>query len=304
MGKSRYAPRTTTLTYLKRHLKLLVVAILCTVSPISAAEGMTLEVIHLTSTTAEQTLPMLKPFVAPGGTVTGKGQQLIVKTTKNNLTEIKTILRELDVAPRQLRISVTQNIDQVRRFATDSIHGRIGSGDVSAQVGQSRSSGGAEIRYRDSHGNIVGYSGARTRTNREDSNVHFVTALEGRPSFIFTGEASPYISQTYYGDQFGSYAQTNVDLVQTERGFYVTPRISGQHVNLEITTRLDEGPNRRNGVIQSRGVDTVVTGTLGEWIPLGGTNRQASSRQGEILASTRGTQDNAYEVWVKVELSP
>ena len=309
MGKSRHAPRVKTLAHLSHPVSPIglaitsILIIIFALPAVYASEEMTLEIIPLSSTTAEQALPLLEPFIAPGGTLTGKGQKLIVKTTGANLAEIKTILNGLDVAPRQLRISVTQDVDQVRRYSNDSVHARYRSGNVSAGLG-TPGHGGAEINYRDSDGNLVGYRGARTRTRREDNNTHFVTALEGRPSFIFTGEATPYVSQSIYGGPFGGYAQTNVDLVQTDRGFYVTPRVNGEQVNLEISTRLDEAPGRQNGIIQSRGVDTVVSGRLGDWIPLGGANRTASTRQGEILASTRGRSDNAYEVWVKVELSP
>ena len=306
MGKGRHTPRVATLTYLvPRTVCVVLIVLTNTLLPVAAIEEMQLEVIPLESATAEQTIPLLEPFIVPGGTLTGRGHQLIIKTTENNLAEIKTILNQLDVAPRQLRISVTQNIDQVRRYASDGVNARINSGDVSAQVGRrDPTRGGADIRYRDSNGNVVGYSGARTRTTREDSNLHFVTALEGRPSFIFTGEASPYISQSYYGGPFGGQVQTNVDLVQTDRGFYVTPRVNGDQVTLEIATRLDEAPAPRSGTIQSRGIDTVATGRLGDWIALGGMNREASTRQGEILASTRATNDNSFEVWVKVELVP
>lgn len=305
MGKSRNTSRVAAFAHLAQCGAVLVLCMVLQVTPLQANNGMKLEIIPLDSTTAEQALPLLKPFLAPGGTLTGKGHQLIVKTTPGNLVELKTILNELDVAPRQLRISVTQDVDQVRRFSNDSVRARVGTGNVSAELGTNRyNPGGADISYRDSDGNIVGYRGARTRTRREDNNMHFVTALEGRPSFIFTGKASPYLSQSIYGGPFGGYAQTNVDLVQTDRGFYVTPRVSGDLVNLEIATRLDEGPRQQNGVIQSRGLDTVVSGKLGNWIPLGGASRAASTRQGEILASTRGTNDSTYEVWVKVELVP
>ena len=302
MGKGRYTSRLTALTHLS-------LAILCSgwlgmVSPCFAAEQLELKVLPLNSTTAEQLLPLIKPFIAPGGTATGKGSQLIIKTTAANFAEIETIIAELDAPPKQLRITVTQDIDQVRRYTHDSLNGRIGGDNASVEIGRPGYSGyGADVRIRDNNGNVIGYRGARTRTTREDNNSHFVTTLEGRPAYIFTGQATPYVSQSYYAGPFGTYGQTNTDLVQTDRGFYVTPRVNGGRVNLEISTRLDESPDRINGVIESRNVDTVISGRLGEWIPVGGSNQQRSTRQGEILAQTRGSGTSAYDVWVKVDLA-
>ncbi|MEM7466615.1 MAG: secretin N-terminal domain-containing protein [Pseudomonadota bacterium] len=270
-----------------------------------AADDLILEIIKLNSSTAEQTLPLLKPFIAPGGTLTGAGSQLIIKTTPDNLAEIKQLLSELDVPPQQLRIFVTQDIDTVRHRASDNLYGRVDAGNASAELGApGYRRDGARVEYRDQNGNVVGYRGARTRTRREDNNQHFVTTLEGRPAFIFTGEATPYVSQSIFGGPFGTYSQSNVDLVPTDRGFYVTPRVNGRQVHLDIATRLDEAPRRGDGVIQSRGVDTVISGTLGEWIPLGGSSRSGSTRQGQILGQTRRTNDSSYDVWVKVELLP
>ena len=303
MGKGRNTSWFAAFTHLRAAL--IGVTWLCTIPHCLAAEQLELKVLGLSSTTAEQVLPLIKPFIVPGGTATGKGSQLIVKTTAANLAEIRTILAELDAPPKQLRITVTQDIDQVRRYSQDSLNGRIGGDNASVEIGRPGYPGhGADVRIRDNNGNVIGYRGSRTRTTREDNNSHFVTTLEGRPAYIFTGQATPYVSQSYYAGPFGTYGQTNTDLVQTDRGFYVTPRVNGEQVNLEISTRLDESPNRTNGIIESRNVDTVVSGQLGQWIPVGGSNRQGSTRQGEILAQTRGTGSSAYDVWVKVDLMP
>ncbi|MGR8949303.1 MAG: secretin N-terminal domain-containing protein [Gammaproteobacteria bacterium] len=304
MGKSTNTPRPTPLTYLTS-VALVSAWLMCVGAPAIAGERFKLEVLSLDSTTAEEILPLITPFVTEGGTATGKGNQLIVKTTPENLAEIKTILEQLDTPPKQLRITVTQDIDQVRRRSEDSLSARVGADNAALEISQAGySDRDAHISIRDNNGNVIAYRGARTRTTREDNNSHFVTTLEGRSAFIITGQATPYLSQSYAIGPYGAYGQSNTELVQTDRGFYVTPRVSGARVNLEISTRLDESPDRRSGIIRSRNVDTVLSGKLGEWIPVGGNNRQASTRQGEILAQTRGTDSHAYDVWVKVDLLP
>ena len=274
-------------------------------SGVLADERMKLEVIQLHSATAEQIIPLIKPFVVPGGTMVGSASQLIVKTTSDNLQEIKTLLAQLDVPPKQLRISVTQDIDTQGNLARDQVSGRIGGSNGSVQLGApgyGHGPDGASVRYRDNNGNVVGYDGSRTRTTRENNNTHFVTTIEGRPAYIFTGEATPYSNRSYYDGPFGTYAQENIDLVQTDRGFYVTARVNGDQVHLDISAQLDESPNQRNGSIQTQSTDTVASGRIGQWISLGGARQTATGNQRGILARTRGREDSSYDVWVKVEV--
>lgn len=306
MGKSGYTPKPKTPTYLDNTrqlaMKWLLILILCQISTVYA-DPLKLEIIELNNASVNQVLPLLRPFVEPGGTVTGMSNRLIVKTTPANLAEIKSILAELDQAPRQLRISVTQDIDQHRNFASDQLSGRVRLGDTTGQLGAIGPRGqGATIKYRDKHGNVIQYRGNRTRTNTEDHNLHFVTTLEGRQAFIFTGESTPYASQSYYEGPFGRSSQTYIDRVQTDRGFYVIPRIRDDMVTLEISTQLDDSPNPQDGSIDTRATNSVVTGKLGAWIPLGGASRQGGNNHSGLLASTRSHTDSAYDVWVRVEV--
>jgi hypothetical protein len=65
-----------------------------------------LEVISLRYRTAEQVLDTLRPLVEPGGTLTGQGNQLIVRVSPDNLAEIRRALDAIDRPQRRLQISV------------------------------------------------------------------------------------------------------------------------------------------------------------------------------------------------------
>ncbi len=58
---------------------------------------MQLEVIPLQKRMVDEVIQIIRPLVAPGGTVTGMNNQLIIKTTPSNLAEIKQVLRKLIV---------------------------------------------------------------------------------------------------------------------------------------------------------------------------------------------------------------
>ena len=73
---------------------------------LSAHAQQALEVISLRHRTAEQVLDTLRPLVEPGGTLTGQGNQLIVRVSPANLAEIRQALEAIDRPRRRLQISV------------------------------------------------------------------------------------------------------------------------------------------------------------------------------------------------------
>jgi type II secretory pathway component GspD/PulD (secretin) len=60
------------------------------------AQQSVLEVIDLKYRSAEQIVPMLKPLLAPGGTVSALQNRLIVRTTPQNLAELRKVRRFLN----------------------------------------------------------------------------------------------------------------------------------------------------------------------------------------------------------------
>lgn len=65
-----------------------------------------LEVISLRHRTADQVLDNLRPFVEPGGVLTGQGNQLIVRASAANIAEIRRALDAIDRPQRRLQVSV------------------------------------------------------------------------------------------------------------------------------------------------------------------------------------------------------
>jgi len=64
-----------------------------------------LEIIQLKHRSAEQVMPQLKPFVEPGGVVSGMNYQIFLRASRANREQIKQLLAALDQAPRRLRSS-------------------------------------------------------------------------------------------------------------------------------------------------------------------------------------------------------
>ena len=72
----------------------------------------TLEVISLRHRTVDQVLPVLRSLLAPGGALTGQSNQLIVRTSPENLAQIRAVLDAIDQPARRLMVSVRFDASQ------------------------------------------------------------------------------------------------------------------------------------------------------------------------------------------------
>lgn len=273
-------------------------------SPVlTARDGMVMEIVPLRHRLVDDLVPTLRALLAPGGTVTGLQDQLVIRTTPENLAELKRVLGALDTKLRTLRITVRQDVEAHSRLREDEFSARVRAGDAAARVGGPGRGPGASVGYGDGDSQLT-YRNFSTRSEDDTENTHFVHAVEGTPAFITAGQSVP---QPYYSTAVGPYGavvQESIEYRDVGSGFYVTPRVAGERVNLEISP-FTERPNRAGGgVIDSRGLSTVVSGRLGEWIPLGGAAESFNDASSGILYSTRRDGSDVYDVWVKVEVLP
>ena len=166
-----------------------------------AAQG-SLEIIPLRHRTVDQVLPALRPLMEPGGTLSGQGTQLFVRTSPANLAEIRRALDEFDRPLRRLQVSV--RFDDAGDAASRSVEtsGRISNrgSSVEVQAQDARSASGERVDQR-------------------------IQVLEGARAFVSTGRSTPI----YDGSVFR----------ETSSGFDAIPRLAGGGVQVEIAQRQD-----------------------------------------------------------------
>ncbi len=266
-------------------------------SALLAAERMVTEVISIGYRDAREVVTMLKPLVPPPGTVTSLSNQLIVKTTPENLRDIKQLLQTIDKAPANLLISVKHVVDEeVRRDLTE-VFAEVRSGDSSISAGSaSKDRRGLSLSGTD------GESSARARAIREESvasseAAQQIRVLEGKAAFIATGESRPLKQRTTIVQNGRVIVQESVDYAEANTGFYVRPRLSEDRVILDIIPTQ----NRFDGArIESRETQTTVTGRLGRWMLVSGASQSSTRSSRDIGRSAERQQNSEYTVYVKV----
>jgi len=256
---------------------------------VAVAHADEVEVVPLNYRTAEQLIPTLRPLVEPGGALTGQRNMLVIRASRANIAQIKQVVAALDTAPRRLLISVRQDAAGAFTERGAGVSGTIGGGN--ARIGVNEPPSGRS-------GVTAGaYESRGTAIDRMTSQVQ---ALEGSPAYISTGQSTPVRSHVVApAPGGGSVVQSTTTFQSSASGFYVTPRLSGDRVMLEIAPqRAVPGPQ---GTLNVQQVATTAHGQLGEWIELGGIAQSAAGSQSGVFHGASGARSGSTSVWVRVD---
>jgi hypothetical protein len=261
------------------------------------AQQTTLEVITLNYRNAEEVIPVLKPLLAPQGTITGLNNRLVVRTTPGNLAELKQVLATIDAAPRRLLISVRQDADLDRSRRGGQVSGRVDIGDNAAvRVPGRPTPPGATVRADGVRAQV--YSSESAGTDRVSQQVQ---VIEGGRALIRVGQSVPVHNREVIDTPDGRRVLATTEYRDVDTGFYVVPRVAGDRVTLEIFTAADTMQSGQRGAAGVQRVQTMVTGRLGEWIELGAVAQQSARRDSEILGRDSEAHRDNRRVQVKVD---
>ena len=281
--------------------KILLLILLC--SPLLLqAEGMTLEVIPMQHRSADDVVQILQPLVAPGGTVTGMNNQLIIKTTPENMAELKRVLQSLDRSPRRLLISVRQNSAGITQGQEQALSGKYSAGDVTTEIKDpSRTREGLVISAQDEKGNVVRYRRQDSIADSNDQNSFRVQATEVYPAFINIGQSIPVPNRTTYVTPNGVVVSDATEYVDATSGFYALPRLNGDQVTVLIAPTLSKSSTGGMPVFDVQNVETTATGRLGEWLEIGGINQGSTGTDRRLLSSSGRQGQLSNTIFIKVD---
>ncbi len=264
-----------------------------------------LEVIPLHYRTAEEVIPVLRPMLAPEGTLSGFKGQLIVRTTPENLADIKRILASLDRAPRQLLITVRQDADINRQRSMAEVSGNVGGENARVIVPPaSRERQGGSVVVREGDSRIRAHV-LESDSDVTDRNTQTLRVMEGREAFIRMGQSVPVrgrqVTRTVVGGQVVEQVVDTTQYRDVTTGFYVRARVSGDRVMLEVSPQAEKLSQDIRGGIDVQRVVTSVSGRLGEWMELGGAGQSATAEQSRLLGRTSSATHDDRRVLIKVE---
>jgi len=270
--------------------RLTLLSLLLTIYPAWCAEPLTLEVVSLKHLTAEQMLPLIKPLLDKQGAVSGMNNQLVLRTTPENLQQIKEVLKRFDIAPQRLLITVKQDVTQTGAEEATGLAGSVRAGKVRASAGGKQTAGdGVEVRVE------------RTSAHDSDLATQQIQVLAGREAFIQIGQSVPLAESKFEIGGADPRSFSSITYQDLTTGFNVLPTISGDFVTLEVSPQRAKPSVQGGGKIDIQQMHTTVSGRLGEWIDLGGNSQDETQASNEVLYSTRSLRNDERRVLIKVE---
>ncbi|BAU48812.1 nolw domain-containing protein [Sulfurifustis variabilis] len=276
-------------------LWLLAAALLPSPALTARAEGV--HTIELRHRPAAEVLPLVRPLLGPGDGASGTGFLLLLRTDPQRFKEIERVLATVDVAARNLTITVRRDSTRGTAGAEHGMRGRIHVDDratVRLPVHDRPSTG---VRVGDGH---VTY-GAQARAGTEDSAfVQTLRVQDGQKAYIRVGQSVPHVHRVLALGGRSVVVGRSVVFEDATSGFEVSPRLRGETVHLEITPRLTTS-RTPDGVVTFQELRTTVTARLGEWIDLGEILGAASDVHREILTAGRTQSQERHAVLLRVD---
>ncbi len=261
-----------------------------------------LEIINLKSRTADQVLPQLRPFVEPGGTLSGMNNQIFLRASDANRRQIRELLGAIDRPPRRLLISVQQDADSTLTARGGEVSGRVSSGGA---VIESRRTvvGGAGVEVRRG-GDVVRGQVYDSRSAGSERIAQQVQVVEGGKAYINVGTSVPVPLRQVVVTPGGAVVSETTVYRDLGSGFSAEPQLAGDNVTLTISPTHDTPGSYGPGSANVQRLTTTVSGRLGEWIDLGGSVEERSGEEaGTLRHSTRGGS-TGRRVQLKVEELP
>ena len=260
---------------MKRLLAILLLCLSCT------AFAQSLEVLTLKHRPVDEVLPVLLPLVEKGGALSGADGKLFLKASAGNRAQIKKALAALDMERRRLMISVMQDRegrhDPAVRALAGNPEGLSRGGDTAP---------GSEARRRDEAARSRSYG---THRQADEGVAQRVQVLEGGSAFLRVGLSLPMPLQSVSAGPQGVTVSESVVIRDLGSGFYARPTLQGERFTVDIAPQKESLSPAAPGAIASERLKTSVSGRLGEWVELGGVDRNDElERSGTKVYSTRG----------------
>lgn len=229
--------------------------------------------------------------------------QLILRTSAQNLAQIKKLLENIDVPPRRLQISVMQNVDNETVARLTEISDDIGlKRDVRISVPGSGSNSGPSVKIGQGRDRL-GAKATSTRPLEDGHNIRQIQVLEGGRALVSNGQSVPIAQRQVIQQPWRTQVVESTQYQNVSSSFFVQPRLNGDSVTVEISAQNDSlAPNTGNTPsLRMHQTSTTVSGLLGEWLVVGGTAQQGESNDDAISTRRAGTAHEQRKVLIKVD---
>ena len=256
----------------------------------------TLHIIELRHRPATEVQALIQPLLRADEGISGSGYRLFLRASESRRREIEQLVTTLDVASRQLTVTVRQGVAHDDRQARDAVSVEMDIGNRGRVViSGDASAAGARGQNR------LSYRSQRQSSSADETHTQVLRVQDGQRAFIRVGQSAPVVERVLLltGRREAVLAQGS-RYQDFTTGFDLLPRVRGDRVQLEITPRLTD-TRGADGSYRFQELQTTVTARLGEWIDVGELMGQSSEVNRAILAGERSQARERAIFSIKVE---
>jgi type II secretory pathway component GspD/PulD (secretin) len=254
------------------------------IAPAQAAET-ELRVIPLKHRLADEVVPVVRPLLAPGESVSGMDARLIVRTAPQTFAQIERLLTEIDTPRRNLRISVRHTGENGPTQGGQGFSGNAQRGSTRIIVTNGDRATAGTTSGKTGTGEGEQGSSERHISTKRDTSTQTLTVLDGGHAFLHIGETiaqvQPFLALA--GSRLGVVA--GIQYYDVTTGFEVEPRVLGEQIQLAVTPRLAFRSNQGEQAVIFQELHTQVMVKPGEWMDLGGAVESTSTVSRQILST-------------------
>ena len=273
-----------------------VALLLLILTPVIAAADEA-RILYLKHRPAAEIIPVIRPLLGPDDALSGTDYRLIIRAPDAKLKEIERILPQLDVAPRQLRITVQQEVSVDDTADSQSLSGETRAGRARIMLpGKPGEDRGVVVQKGD-----LRYNVNRRTASSDNGTTQTVLTQDGQRAYIRIGQSVPHVQKILALSRHQVVITQGVVLQDVTTGFEVVPHVHGDSVRLEITPRLSTLQNPATGLANFQELSTTIEAKLGEWIDLGAVLGNRDEVERAILESSSTAAGEHRTVRLKIE---
>ena len=255
---------------------------------VNVAVAKEVAVIKIQYRRAAELVPVVQGLLSADGSVTvsQRVNSLVIVDSAEAIQRVYAYIERFDTPVEQVRIRVRFHTGSSSNQEAHAVRGRYSSDNLRVDAGRRKTDRAST--FSKSH-----------EYRRSGSTEAFVVAMSGSPAFIRTGKEIPYLSSSPFIRRHAPGGAT-VEWHSVESGFEVTPTIIGDNVILKIVPRITYD-DREDAVIRFFGAQTELTVPYGQWVQIGGADRQQNEIFREILSQHSGSEQTTTSMSLLVQ---
>ncbi len=249
------------------------------------------KIITLQHRFASDVLPAIESILGQEGSVNAIDNQLIVHASPERMREIEALVRKLDTARVNRRITVISGSSLQSEQTRIDAKGTVKMGKITVSNDRWSTPGSGQVEVE------------QNRRDTLQDNQQFISVMDGELAYIRTGQIVPFTQEWVMLTSRYVHAERFTDWREISTGFAVRPRTIGDpasgQIELEIMPRIASADGQ--GVIDFEEISTIVRTSVGSWVDLGGTMQRNDAISQKILGFSRSDNTTNSHLQIRVD---